>query len=92
MRVTSSVHPLFGRVLDAGGFKRIDGVLFLVVELPDGSPGTVAAEATNVFGDGGVDEAEGTVLSVEGVRGLRALVRAVLGDVDEQPGAGRGHS
>lgn len=36
VRVISPVHPLFGRLLPAGGFKRIDGAVFLVVELPDG--------------------------------------------------------
>jgi hypothetical protein len=36
--------------LVCSGFKRWNGVLLLVVELPDGSPGTVRADATNVFG------------------------------------------
>jgi hypothetical protein len=73
VRVTSSLHPLFGRVLEASGFKRWDGVLLLVVVLPDGSPGTVAADATDVLG---VMAPEPTlaVLSVEGVRRLRVLV------------------
>jgi hypothetical protein len=51
VRVTSAVHPLFGRLLPATGFKRIDGSLFLVVGPPgkvvgrfrDLSPGAVRA-------------------------------------------------
>jgi hypothetical protein len=50
VRVTSEVHPLFGRLVRASSFKRLNGVLHLVVELPDGSPGTVRAEATDVLG------------------------------------------
>ena len=70
--MTSSVHPLFGRLLAASGFKRHGGVLFLVVMLPDGSPGTIPVAATDILGAepvGGVV----TVLSVEGIRELRAL-------------------
>ena len=51
VRVSSATHPLAGA---AGGrpvgFKRLGGVLLLVIELPDGSPGTIPAEATDVFG------------------------------------------
>ena len=43
------MHPLFGELLACSGFKRRNGVLLLVVELPDGSPGTVRADATDVF-------------------------------------------
>ncbi len=49
----------------------------LAVVLPDGSAGTIAAAATDVFGE--EEEAEaggGTVLSLEGVRRLRVLVEA----------------
>ena len=48
--MTSSVHPLFGRLLLASGFKRHGGVLFLVVLLPDGSPGTIPVAATDILG------------------------------------------
>jgi hypothetical protein len=73
--VTSSMHPLFGRALWAKAFKRWDGSLLLVVELPDGSPGTVAADATDVFGDrGGESPPPLSVLSVDGVRRLRMLL------------------
>jgi hypothetical protein len=76
VRVTSPVHPLFGRLLQATGFKRWDGDLLLVVVLPDGSPGTIRVEVTDVLGP----SAEGpslSVLSVDGVRRLRGLVGAL---------------
>jgi hypothetical protein len=50
VRVTSPVHPLFGRLLAASGFKRHGGALFLVVMLPDGSPGTISVAATDILG------------------------------------------
>jgi len=49
VRVTASTHPLFGQLLEASGFRRWRGVLLLVVTLPDGSPGTIRADATDVF-------------------------------------------
>jgi hypothetical protein len=49
VRVTAPSHPLFGDVLEASGFKRWNGELLLVVRLPDGSPGTVRVEMTDVF-------------------------------------------
>ena len=73
VRVTSLVHPLAGRLLPASAFKRWRGVLLLVVVLPDGSPGTIPADATDVLG-GGRGEVVESVLSVEGVRRLRGLV------------------
>ena len=73
VRVAAAVHPLFGCLLPASGFSRRDGVLLLVVRLPDGSPGTIPAEATNVFGETVVVSAAASVLSVEGVRHLRRL-------------------
>jgi len=50
VRVVAETHPLFGRLLAARSFKRWNGALLLVVELPDGSPGTIRADATDVFG------------------------------------------
>lgn len=78
------VHPLAGRVLMARWFKRIDGVVVLGVELPDGSAATVPAEVTDVFG---VVPAGGPVLvlDAEGVRALRVLTARLLGNA----GAGR---
>jgi hypothetical protein len=64
---------LFGQLLAARDFRRVDGVVFLVVGLPDGSPGTIRVDATDVFA---VDTAEPvvTVLDVDGLRSLRLLV------------------
>ena len=75
MRVTGETHPLFGRLVRAGSFKRWNGVLLLVIELPDGSPGTIRVDATDVFG---VVESDGlsVVLDGEGLRRLRSLVTA----------------
>jgi hypothetical protein len=71
--VTSPVHPLFGQLLAAKSFKRWDGNLLLVVVLPDGSPGTIPADATDVLGIS-AEEPLTSVLSVEGLRRLRVLV------------------
>lgn len=71
--MTSPVHPLFGRVLPASGFKRWNGDLLLLVVLPDGSPGTVPAEATDVLGTS-QGEAVTSVLSVDGVRRLQLIL------------------
>jgi hypothetical protein len=76
--VTRLTHPLFGRLLEASGFRRRNGVLLLVVTLPDGSPATVPAEATDVFGEPPVPVLEGTVLSAAGLRQLRVLIDASL--------------
>jgi hypothetical protein len=79
VRVTAATHPLFGRLLWASGFKRLGGVVHLVVVLPDGSPGTIRADATGVFGEERELPAEpGTVLTVEGIRQVRLLVDAGL--------------
>jgi len=67
---------LSGTVLQAGGFKHWGGELLLVVSLPDGAPGTVAADATDVFGTTVVPSST-TVLSVGGVRHLRDLVSSM---------------
>ena len=48
----------------------------LTVALPDGSGGMILAAATDVLGQGLSQAHNGTVLSVEGVRRLRALVEA----------------
>lgn len=74
MRVVSQTHPLFGRLLAAKAFKRWNGVLLLVVDLPDGSPGTIRVDATDVLG---ATEAAGpgSVLDPSGLRELHRLVR-----------------
>jgi hypothetical protein len=76
VRVTGLAHPLFGELLAASGFRRFAGVLHLVVELPDGSPGTIRADATDVLAAAGPEPAL-AVLDASGVRALRALVTAV---------------
>jgi hypothetical protein len=71
--VIDSAHPLHGERLRALSFRRRQGVVRLVVVLPDGTPGMVAADATDVFGDAGtVVPLSATTLSVEGVRRLRS--------------------
>jgi hypothetical protein len=70
--VTSPTHPLSGRLLTALSFQRRNGVLMLVVTLPDGSRGTIAAQATGVFGESAVQAAP-AVLSAEGIRHLHEL-------------------
>jgi hypothetical protein len=77
------MHPLFGELLACSGFRRWNGVLLLVVELPDGSPGTVRADATDVFVTASVTPAE-TVLDCEGVQALHELVAAL----QRRPGSG----
>jgi hypothetical protein len=74
--VTAVTHPLCGRTLEAVSFVHRSGVLHLVVKLPDSSPGTIPASATDVLGE---VPAAGTaiVLDAAGLRRLRALVAAV---------------
>jgi hypothetical protein len=57
-------------------FKRVDGTLFLIVGLPDGSPGTIPVTATNILGDEPMVETA-TALSVEGIRELQAVVASM---------------
>jgi hypothetical protein len=73
--VTSPVHPLCGERLSALSFRRRGGELLLVVVLPDGTPGTVPAESTDVFGRRSIlEDVSATVLSVAGVRQFRLLL------------------
>lgn len=74
--MTSTAHPLFGRLLRATGFKRWKGRLLLVVVLEDGAAGTIPADATDVLGDVQL-EASAAVFTVEGLRELMALVTAL---------------
>jgi hypothetical protein len=76
VQVTSRAHPLFGQRLKASRFSRRGGALNLVVELPDGAPGMIRADATDVLG---TVNAEGlaVVMDAEGLRHLRDLVRAL---------------
>jgi hypothetical protein len=76
--VTASTHPLFGELLEAFGFKRWNGVLLLVVALPDGSPGTIRVDATDVFS---ADPIEPTffVLDGQGLQAVYVLVAELQG-------------
>jgi hypothetical protein len=78
VRVTATTHPLFGELLEASGFKRWNGVLLLVVTLPDTSPGTIRADATDVFASDPVEPTR-LVLDGEGLQALRVLVTALQG-------------
>jgi hypothetical protein len=84
VRVTAAVHPLFGELLAASGFRRSAGVVYLVVELPDGSPGTIRADATDVL-VAAEQESVTAVLDAVGVRALRALVAAMCGPGSPRP-------
>jgi hypothetical protein len=83
--VTSVTHPLSGRLVAARSFKRLRSELLLVITLPDGSPGTIAAAATDVFGPAGGAAGPGAVLDAAGLRRLRELVAVLSG----RDGAGR---
>jgi hypothetical protein len=72
--VTAVTHPLHGRRLRAYALRHVDGVPHLKVELPDGMPGLVAAEATDAFGADQAGAGAGLVLDGAGLRRLRALV------------------
>jgi hypothetical protein len=74
--VVDEAHPLCGERLKAISFRRGRGELRLVVVLPDGTPGMVAASATDVLGSVAGDSSarSATTLSVEGVRRLRSRV------------------
>jgi hypothetical protein len=84
VRVTSRTHPLSGRLVAARSFKRLNGVLLLVIELPDGSPGTIPAVATDVLGSAEAAD-PAVVLDAAGWRRLRELVTVLAG----RDGAGR---
>jgi hypothetical protein len=83
VRVTAAVHPLFGELLACSGFKRWNGVLLLVVELPDGSPGTVHADTTDIFATAPMTPTK-LVLDGEGTQALHGLVVAL----QRRPGSG----
>ena len=87
VRVTAETHPLCGRLVQAGSFRRLNGVLHLVIELPDGSPGMIRAAATDVLG---AVEAAGpaVVLDAGGLRRLRSLVAGLATGQAGRPRAG----
>ena len=70
--VTTPAHPLVGVRLAVEGRRRVRGVPCLIVRLPDGTPGTIEVRVTSAHR--AESEAEGTLLSVDGVRRLRRLL------------------
>ena len=86
--MTAWSHPLFGDVLDASGFKRWNGELLLVVRLPDGSPGTVRAEATDVFATPPAQPSL-FVLDGDGLLRLHRLVEVLQRQSRGRPGKGK---
>jgi len=76
VRVSAETHPLFGRLLAARSFKRLNGVLHLVVELPDGSPGTIRADATDLLGVE-LPSGPGVVMDAAGWGELNRLVASL---------------
>jgi hypothetical protein len=72
--VTAVTHPLYGCRLRAYAVRHVDGVPHLKVELPDGMPGLVAAEATDALGAEPGGAGAGLVLDGDGLRRLRAVV------------------
>ncbi|MGW9026263.1 hypothetical protein ACWGQ5_19110 [Streptomyces sp. NPDC055722] len=74
VRVVAETHPLCGKLLSVKSFKRWNGVLLLVVDLPDGSPGTIRADATDVMGPGTEAAGGDVVLNAAGLRELYRLV------------------
>jgi hypothetical protein len=79
---------LSGRLVAARSFKRLNGDLLLVVVLPDGSPGTIPAAATDVLGLV-ADRDPAVVLEAAGLRRLRDLT-AALASRDTRRSAGAG--
>jgi hypothetical protein len=73
--VTAAQHPLYGERLAVEGRRRVRGVRFLIVRLPDGTPGTVEVQATSARSAVSERSAE-ALLSAEGVRRLRRLLAA----------------
>jgi hypothetical protein len=88
VRVSAETHPLFGRLLAARSFKRLNGVLHLVVELPDGSPGTIRADATDLLGVQ-LPSGPGVVIDAGGLRELNRLVVPLLRVRRSRPGRRR---
>jgi hypothetical protein len=85
--VTAVTHPLHGCRLRAYAVRHVDGVPHLKVELPDGMPGLVAAEATDALGAEPGGAGAGLVLDGDGLRRLRAVVMRLQGG--DAPGPGR---
>ena len=81
MTVTHAFHPLCGQRLVVEGRRRVGGMPCWIVRLPDGTPGTIAVQATSA-GETVSDRSAAALLSVEGVRRLRRQLapRAAAGE------------
>ena len=84
--VTAVTHPLCGCGLRAYAVRHVDGVPHLKVELPDGMPGLVAAEATDALGAEPGGTGAGLVLDGDGLRRLRAVVMRLRDGEASGPG------
>lgn len=74
MKVINPRHPLVGQSLKAERSHCWNGVVWLVVILPDGYPGRLPVGDTDLLGESAnLSSADGTVLSVDGVRQLRQI-------------------
>ena len=72
--VTHAFHPLCGQQLTVAGRRRVGGMPCWIVRLPDGTPGTIAVQATSTEQVASEPSSAGALLSVEGVRQLRQLL------------------
>jgi Family of unknown function (DUF5372) len=70
--VTHAFHPLCGQRLAVEGRRRVGGTPCWIVRLPDGTPGTIAVQATSAGKP--ASEPSGALLSAEGIRRLRRLL------------------
>jgi hypothetical protein len=84
--VTAVTHPLYGCRLRAYAVRHVDGVPHLKVDLLDGMPGLVAAEATDALGAEPGGTGAGLVLDGDGLRRLRALVMRLRDGEASGPG------
>ncbi len=82
--IVAVTHPLQGQRLRALSFHRRGGDLQLVVVLPDGTPGMLAASATDIFGLPLTRQDGSTALSVEGIRRLHAALQIRTGRMTTQ--------
>jgi Family of unknown function (DUF5372) len=71
--VIHAFHPLCGQRLAVEGRRRVGGMPCLIVRLPDGTPGTIAVQATSAS-EPSERSPERALLTAEGVRRLRQLL------------------
>jgi len=71
--VTHAFHPLCGQRLVVEGRRLVGGTPCWIVRLPDGTPGTIAVQATSAE-EAASDASAAALLSADGVRRLRRLL------------------